>query len=135
MLPTNFAFLLALWLSAFFLEHAELRKLSPEIYRTSTGCTNCMLCQYPCHPLAPPPPSLPNNPPYGIPPPPYPISGYPPYGTPPSQVDCTQFPDQCCLHPPPYPLGYQPYENYAAFCSPFFFILVVSLVFSITVML
>ncbi|KAF2288951.1 hypothetical protein GH714_023042 [Hevea brasiliensis] len=73
----------------FCIEHAESRKLSTDVDPSSNGCTNCTICQYPCHPLGPPPPSLPNNPPYGVPPPPYPISGCPPYGTPPSQVNCT----------------------------------------------
>ncbi|KAG8658376.1 hypothetical protein MANES_03G141250v8 [Manihot esculenta] len=129
MLPVNFAFLLTLWLSAFYLVHADSRKLSSDVNQT--------LCEYPCHPLAPPPPppSLPDNPSYGTPPPPYPIYGYPPYGTPPSQINCTQFPQLCCFQPPPYPLGYQPYESYATVCSPFHFILVGSLVFSISVLL
>ncbi|KAJ9153940.1 hypothetical protein P3X46_027326 [Hevea brasiliensis] len=135
MLPTNFALLLTLWLSVFCIEHAESRKLSTDVDPSSNGCTNCTICQYPCHPLGPPPPSLPNNPPYGVPPPPYPISGCPPYGTPPSQVNCTQFPNQCYFQAPPYPLGYQPYENYSASCSPFCVILIASLIFSITVLL
>ncbi|KAG8636942.1 hypothetical protein MANES_15G059750v8 [Manihot esculenta] len=131
MSSTKFALLLTLSLAVFYLENAVSVSRNVDD-PSSTACTNCTICQYPCHHLSPPPPSPADNPP----PPPYPISGCPPYGTPPSQINCTQFPDQCYFRPPPYPLGYQPYESYSASCcSPFYFILIGSLIFSITVLL
>eukprot|EP00257_Ricinus_communis_P018315 XP_015577007.1 glyceraldehyde-3-phosphate dehydrogenase, testis-specific-like [Ricinus communis] len=117
---TNFAFLSTLFLLVLYPEHAEPRKLSSDdFFPSPTGCLNCSLCQYPCNPLPPPPPSLPQYPIYGAPPPPIPES--PSYGTPPPQVNCTQFPAQCCFYPPPF--RYQPVaENSSVSCSPFYFV-------------
>ncbi|KAK4439148.1 hypothetical protein Salat_0249700 [Sesamum alatum] len=67
-------------------------------------CTNCTICQYPCHPQAPPPPS-----------------GYEPYAAPPPPANCPPAaPVICCVggggggqyYAPPPPF-YYPYNNYS----------------------
>lgn len=150
MFPTNLALHVVLWLLLFNLNYAESRKVSKDVLPSKTGCTNCTICQYPCHPLAPPPPSSSEYPIYGAPPPslplaqytpppPSPISGYPSYGAPPSQVNCPPVPVQCCNYtpppPPPHPFVYQPVVSYSASCPPLNFISAMGVLFFIAVLL
>ncbi|CAK9182120.1 unnamed protein product, partial [Ilex paraguariensis] len=70
-------------------------------------CTNCSLCQYPCHLQPPPPPPPSGYPSYQPPPPPE----YPP--SPPAEGNCPPVPVQCCQYAPPMPYTYYPDGNYS----------------------
>ncbi|KAB1215100.1 hypothetical protein CJ030_MR4G016275 [Morella rubra] len=143
-------FVIALCLSVSNLGCSATGEASGDVLPSPSACTNCTLCQYPCHTPAPP---LPDYPLYGtppLPPPPPPsLAEYPPYETssppPPPPPPPSQLPAQgncppttvvqCCQYPPPIAYGYVPYNNYSASCpSSVSFIPVMVSVFSYAVL-